>query len=78
MSIREFLVSGSMCTVMLRISARALIQFSNLEVGAFSRVGAYSRQRFGKNNSIILCLGWALIRELRLFEALRNGVALNV
>ena len=56
---------------MLRISARALIQFSKLGVGA------YSRERFRGIYSIILCLGralirgWALIRGLRLFETLR-------
>ena len=34
-------------TIMLRKSARALILFSKLWVGAYLRVGAYSRQRFG-------------------------------
>ena len=46
---------------------RSLIQFSKLWVSAFSRVGAYSRQRFGGACSIIMCLGWVLIRGWALF-----------
>ena len=55
-------------------------------MGAYWRVGAYTRQRFWGAISIILCLGWALIRGralirgwalirgLRLFEALRQYI----
>ena len=35
---------------------------------AYLRMGAYSRQRFGGTYSIILCLGWLLIRGGSLFE----------
>ena len=52
-------------TVMLRISTRALIQFSKPGMGSYSRVGAYLRQRCGGTYSIIVCLGWALIQGMR-------------
>ena len=43
-------------------------------MGAYSRVGAYLRQRFWGTYSIILFLGWALIRGVRLIEALRYRI----
>ena len=45
---------------------------------AYSRLGAHSRQRFEGAYSIILCLGWALIRGGRLIEALRYIDVSNV
>ena len=42
---------SSTITVMLRILARALISFSKLGIGAYSRVGAYSKH-YGINKVV--------------------------